>query len=352
MLHEFIVTEEMVQSKLKSLKLNKAPGIDNFVPKVLIETAGSICKPLCKIFNKSLSTGVIPRQWKQANVSVIFKKGSKTLPCNYRPISLTSHVCKVLESIIKERIVKHLFDFKLIKESQHGFVKNKSCLTNLLEYLTFVSEYIDKGIPVDVIYLDFQKAFDKVPHKRLVAKVHAHGIQGSVHRWIESWLTDREQRVVLSGCASDWSKVTSGVPQGSVLGPLLFLLYINDIDDKVTSMLLKFADDTKLFKAVATMDDVNKLRLDLTNLHTWSEDWLMLFNADKYKVMHFGSKNLNENYSMGGCVLEVVNVESDLGVIVQNDLKVSQQCSKGVKTANKILGMINRTISYNLKVVI
>jgi len=124
-----------------------------------------------------------------------------------------------------------------------------------------------------------------VPHKRLVAKVHAHGIQGSVHCWIESWLTDREQRVVLSGCASDWSKVTSGVPQGSVLGPLLFLLYIND-DDKVTSMLLKFADDKKLFKAVATMDDVNKLGLDLTNLHTWSEDWLMLFNADKCKAMH------------------------------------------------------------------
>ena len=140
-------------------------------------------------------------------MSIIFRKGSKTSPCNYRPISLTSHVCKVLESIIKERIVKHLFDFKLIKESQHGFVKNKSCLTNLLEYLTFVSECIDKGIPVHVIYLDFQKAFNKVPHKCLVAKVHAHGIQGSVHRWIESWLTDREQRVVLSGCASDWSKV-------------------------------------------------------------------------------------------------------------------------------------------------
>ena len=342
MLLDVHVSEAVVFNRLKKLKLNKAPGVDNIAPKVLIETAEFISKPLSVIFNKSLSTGVVPNDWKKANVSVIFKKGTKHSPCNYRPISLTSQVCKVLESEIREQIVVHLVKFNLIKDSQHGFVKNRSCLTNLLEYLSFVSEYVDKGVPVDVIYLDFQKAFDKVPHKRLISKVCAHGVQGNISKWIESWLSDREQRVVLSGSFSEWTRVTSGVAQGSVLGPLLFILYINDIDDSVSSRLLKFADDTKVFRNVSKAEDVDSLRQDLVNLYKWSVEWLMLFNVDKCKVMHFGYKNINAEYSMGGNILDVVKEERDLGVIVQSDLKVSQQCSNSVKTANKILGMINR----------
>ena len=205
---------------------------------------------------------------------------------NYRPVSLTSHVCKVLESILRDRIVEHLNKYNLINNSQHGFTRKRSCLTNLLEFLEYVSDYVDQGFPIDVIYLDFQKAFDKVPHKRLMKKINSLGITGKIYDWIEDWLNNREQRVVLLGKSSKWVKVESGVPQGSVLGPLLFLIYINDIDECVNSKLLKFADDTKVFRVIASPEDITRLQEDLVNLGKWSKDWLMLFNVDKCKIMH------------------------------------------------------------------
>ena len=162
------ITSDMVLNRLKHLKLSKAPGVDKLVPKsiistILIETSEQICLQLSMIFNESISSGIVPRDWKQANVTAIFKKGLKSLPCNYRPVSLTSHICKILEAETRDVIVKHLDDFRLIRptESQHGFVKSKSCLTNLPEYLNRLCDYVDKDKPVDGIYLDFQKAFDK-----------------------------------------------------------------------------------------------------------------------------------------------------------------------------------------------
>ena len=209
----------------------------------------------------------------------------------------------------------HVRIHKLIKESQHGFLKGRSCLTNLLEFLEFVSSYVDQGHPVDVIYLDFQKAFDKVPHRRLMLKINSLGIVGDVYNWIENWLKDREQRVVLLGCNSEWIRVKSGVPQGSVLGPLLFLIYINDIDDLVSSNLLKFADDTKVFRIVSTPNDIDKLQYDLMNLCKWSDDWMMLFNADKCKVMHFGYNNTEADYKIYDKNLDVTKEERDLGIM-------------------------------------
>ena len=190
---------------------------------------------------------------------------------------------------------------------------------------------------MDVVYLDVQKDFYKVPHKRQMLKIKSLGIIGNIYNWIENWLKDRVQRVVLLGSSSKQIKVKSGVPQGSVLGPLLFLIYKNDIDDSVCNNLLKFADDTKVFSVVSDIDDVNKLQNDLRNLCKWSQDWLMLFNVDKCKVMHIGNNNINEkyeSYKMNGKLLEEVTEELDLGVIMQNDLKCSSQCIKTVKTAN------------------
>jgi len=338
----FIITREMVRKKLINLKMNKAPGVDSVGTRMLIELADEISHTVAELFNKSLSYGDIPHDWKLANVTPIFKKGKKTSTANYRPVSLTVNLCKVFESLIRDKMIEHLEKFKLIKDTQHGFVKNKSCLTNLLVFLEEVTNYIDSGYPVDVIYLDFQKAFDKVPHTRLIMKLAAHGIDGQVLQWIQNWLSDRKQRVVLNGQFSDWREVLSGVPQGSVLGPLLFVIYINDIDESVGSKILKFADDTKIYLNIKSPEDIANLQSDLCNLVSWSKDWQMLFNVDKCKVMHIGYNNKKAEYVMDGVKLERVTEEKDLGVIFSEDLKWEKQCSGAVSKANKILGMIKR----------
>jgi hypothetical protein len=218
--------------------------------------------------------------------------------------------------------------------------------------LEVVTGYVDKGVPVDTVYLDFRKAFDKVPQKRLMLQVNSHGIGGNVCQWICEWLSNREQRVVLNGEFSDWAQVTSGVPQGSVLGPTLFLIYVNDLECHVTSALFKFADDTKMLAAVKTAEDALTLQRDLRALCKWSEDWLMLFNNDKCKIMHFGHDNVEMDYLINDVVLGSVVEEKDLGVLIRNDLKVSNQCSKAVCTANKVFGMIRRSFTCRSKVVI
>jgi len=199
------------------------------------------------------------------------KKAKRHMP-QIRPISLTVNLCKVLESIIRDKVIDHLEKHELINNSQHGFVKKTSCLTNLLVFMKKVTDYMDSGFPVDVIYLDFQKAFDKVPHRRLLMKLSAHGIAGDVIRWTKNWLTDRKQRVVLNGQYSGWSYALSGVPQGSVLGPLLFVIFINDIDDGIAGEIIKFADDTKIFYKVGSANDIGSLRNDLNNLVSWSKE--------------------------------------------------------------------------------
>ena len=217
----------MVAKKIKATKDNKSPGVDGILPKLLMETVEQISIPLARVFNLSLKEGVVPFEWKEA-IILLFKKGSRNKSENYRPVSLTSVICKLLERLIKAR----------------------SCLTNMLCFLEEITKWIDVGSPVDIIYLDFQKAFDKVPHQRLLLKLKAHGIGDSITDWIEQWLTDRRQRVVVDGEVSNWKSVLSGVPQGSVLGPILFLIYINDLDDSIKSNVLKFADDTKLFRKI------------------------------------------------------------------------------------------------------
>jgi len=182
---DFDITEELVGMYFKRLKLNKAPGTDDITSRVLVETTVSIAKPLCLIYRKTLSESIVPKEWKRANVCAILKKEAKNDPCNYRPVSLTSHVCKVLESIFHDAMLKHLVEYNFINGSQHGFMRRKSCLTNLLEFLEFVGKHVDNGEPVDVLYLDFQKAFDKVPHCRLMVKLRALGIQGNIADWIK-----------------------------------------------------------------------------------------------------------------------------------------------------------------------
>ena len=194
--------------------------------RMLIELSQEISEIVAELFNKSLTTAQIPKEWRLANVTAVYKKGKKTNPANYRPISLTVNLCKVFESSLRDMIMDHLEKHCLIKESQHGFVRKKSCLTNLLVFMEEVTNYLDSGYPVDVIYLDFQKAFDKVQYQRLLMKLAAHGLGGDILQWIGNWLSNRKQRVVFNGQYSGWRDVLSGVPRGSVLGPILFVLYI------------------------------------------------------------------------------------------------------------------------------
>jgi len=178
------------------------------------------------------------------------------------------------------------------------------------------------------------------------------GINGLIAQWINNWLLDRKQRVVINGKFSRWSDVLSGVPQGSVLGPILFIIYINDIDLGINGRILKFADDTKLFYHVGNTEDILRLRNDLHRLCQWSADWLMLFNVDKCKVMHFGFNNTLASYHIDNIMLPSCTVERDLGIIIQDNLKVSEQCLKATNTANRILGMINRTFSHKSRLLV
>ena len=336
------ISENDVAKHLRNLDPNKSTGADQISARLLRECQNELVLPLKLLFNRSLQEGLVPSLWKCANVTPIFKKGSKSEASNYRPISLTSVVIKIFERILKDKITSFLDKHNLIIDTQHGFRNNRSCLTNLLEFYNYVFSNYDERIPSDIIYLDFKKAFDTVPHKRLLIKLKAHGIGEQLCSWIEDWLTNRKQRVVINGEDSDWLPVTSGVPQGSVLGPLLFLIYINDLDHGTTSKISKFADDTKLGGKALTAGDCEVIQRDLDNLSTWSEKWLLKFNKNKCKVMHIGYNNEKVNYTLQAHNLIKVEEEKDLGVMVKSDLKSGSQCLAASRKANIILGFIAR----------
>ena len=251
-LGQLFVTPEMIAKKIKKMKDNKSPGVDGIPPKLLKKIVEQISTPFAKL---SLEEGIVPSEWKEANIIPLFKKGSRNKPENYRPVSLTSVVCNLLETLIRDHMMEILVKHKLINTSQHGFLKARSCLTNLLCFFEEITKWVNDGSPVDAVYLDFQRAFDKVPHQRLLLKLKAHGIDNDVINWIEKRLTHRKQRVIVDGEISNWKSLLSGVPQGSVLGPILFLIYTNDLEDDIYSKVLKCADETKVFRKVTNDTD-------------------------------------------------------------------------------------------------
>lgn len=351
-LDDIEIDNSTVLKLLRTLDISKSAGPDGMHPRVLKELADVVFEPLADVFRKSLSEGIVPTQWKEANVTPLFKKGSKSVPGNYRPVSLTSIPCKLMEKIIRNSVFSHLEENGLLSDCQHGFVSKRSCVTNLVEVLNEWTSSLDDGKPVDAIYLDFSKAFDSVPHVRLMKKMEAYGIRGHVRNWISDFLSNRKQRVKISGSASGWEEVTSGVPQGSVLGPVCFVIFINDLPEVVSSLCHMYADDTKIHAPTDTVEDSLVIQKDLDNLVDWADKWQLRFNADKCQALQLGSKNKKFKYNMRKhgsdekVTLESSEVERDLGVNVDSDLKFSKHVEIQVNKANRILGLIRRSYEY------
>lgn len=284
------INESKVMTVINPLNPSKSQGPDQLHPCLLKETKHQLITPLTMLFMKSIEEAVIPESWKQANVSAIFKKGDRKKPENYRPISLTSVPGKMLEKIIRDALVKHMSSNDLFSDVQHGFISGKSCVTQLLEYMEDLTEAVDSGCDVDVIYLDFCKAFDKVPHKRLLMKLYAYGVRGRLYRWIREFLKDRQQRVVVCGSASDWQSVTSGIPQGSVLGPILFLIFINDLPDAINCCIKLFADDAKIYAQVNSIEQGKDLQGNIKRAEEWASTWEMFFNEKKMQTITYRNK--------------------------------------------------------------
>ena len=343
-LTDVILTTKEVLEALSSLDTNKASGPDGITSRLLKETAEQIAPSLTQLFNQSLSCGTVPDNWKLANVVPVYKKGNKTHVENYRPISLLSIVSKVLERCVITKIRDHLLTF--VNDAQHGFRPGRSCTTQLLEVLNFIGALLDAGKQTDVVYLDMSKAFDKVDHAALVRKLPYFDISGSLLRWFQSYLQDRRQRVTVLGATSSDKFVTSGVPQGSILGPMLFLLYVNDLADTIkNSRCAAFADDTKIFRRIDSISDAVSLQDDLDGLETWSISSGLQFNQDKCKSQRITRKKtpVEFTYRINDKTLEVTTAEKDLGVWITSDLTWAKHVLDRCSNANKLLGFVRRS---------
>lgn len=338
-----------VASELSGLNVYKSGGPDEVHPKLLkaLSVDAQFVNAVCALFQKCIDTGTIPSVWKTATVIGLFKSGSKAQALNYRPVSLTCILCKVLEQIIRKQIVEFL-EHK-INIHQHGFVNKRSCLTNLLETFDTIISILEAGDAVDVLYFDFQKAFDTVPHYRLIIKLERLGIKGKLLDLIRDFLCDRSMKVYVDGKYSTIKKVLSGVPQGSVLGPLLFVLFINDLPDNIRSSIKLFADDLKL---IGNASNAKNIVSDLEQLEKWEKQWLLKFNERKCKVMHIKlNKNPCKEYKLNDKVLNESEQEKDLGIVISDTLLWTDQINKCISKANQMICWIVRNFTLREKCV-
>lgn len=345
---EIIISEAGIFSLLNRLKISTASDHAGFNNKILKHLSASICPILCALFSQSLSSGCIPHDWRIAKVIPIFKSGERSSPLNYRPISLTSNICKLLEHIIHTQIINYLEDHNIIHKYQHGFRRGYSCDTQLAGFIHDIHSSLDDGSQVDAIFLDFSKAFDRVPHHRLLTKLSRLNIHSNILSWVKDFLSSRLQFTSANTCTSSFKPVTSGVPQGSVLGPLLFLIYINDLPSCVSSRIRIFADDCVIYRIISCDNDREALQTDINAINAWCSSWLMTLNHSKTKYMSFTNRasRFPTSYVLNNRSIDLVSTYKYLGVHLQPDLSWHYHIKHTLASANRSFGFLKRNLKH------
>ena len=348
LLTDIFITEEDIIEAAKELPNETSPGPDSWPAKFIKDCITELATPLKTIFNNSLKTGEIPKVFLQAHIIPTHKGGSKQLPENYRPISLTSLIAKIFERIIRKYILKFLDETNAIHQSQHGFRKQRSCLSQLLEHHDRIIDALESGGSYDVIYTDFAKAFDKCDFTILCRKLINLGISGNLGRWIYRFLSQRKFQVIVNDSLSDEEEVKSSVPQGTILAPLLFLIMINDIGKDIEECDIgTFADDTKLSKCIKTPEDSICLQKGLTTMFDWAEEGNMKFNGNKFLHIRHQVDCLNQcdaKYkTKDGLEIKKVPQTKDLGTIISSDLSFRPDRERAIQKARQKAGWALRT---------
>ena len=339
------VSEDRVRSILNDLNVHKACGPDNVSARVIWECREELARPLTILFTKSLERGVFPGRWAEANIVPIHKKGSRKLPENYRSVSLLPLFGKIMERCVYDTLLTHVQP--ALSPRQHGFLPRRSCDTNLATLLKTAWESLSSGHQTDVIYTDYSAAFQSVNHKLLLYKLErSYNISGNAIKWLQSFLSDRKQRVTVNGKSSAWTSVRSGTPEGSQLSPLLFALFVNDLADKIQTNILLFADDVKLYHKITCPHDAELLQTDLNHLVTWSNDWKLHLNPSKCHSfrMTLKRKPILATYKIQLCTLEHVEKVRDLGVWLDSKLTFSAHIDFIVGKANRAMGVLIRSL--------
>lgn len=343
-MNDIVITPEGIESAIERLANNSSPGPDGICPKLLKITKPVISRIFVALFQQSIDTGCVPDTWKIARVTPIFKSGDSSMPSNYRPISLTSIPCKLLEHIISSAVMTYLTEQNYFIPNQHGFQRGRSCETQLFELVTDLHYAVHASTIIDAVFIDLAKAFDKVPHSRLLMKLDCLKINRNVTTWINNFLCNRYQFVTVNDCSSTLIQVKSGVPQGSVLGPILFLIYINDISKNLASTTRLFADDCVIYRKITNPNDHTALQKDLDSIATWCDQWQMRINASKTKVITFTNTTQPpiNSYLINAMPIEHVSSIKYLGVHLSADLSWNAHIDAITSKASKTLGFIRR----------
>ena len=341
-------SEHNVMEAIDDLSANSAAGPDRFPALLLKKCKSSLAKPLCNLWRRSLDSGFIPALLKSSNITPIHKGGPRQQPKNYRPVALTSHLIKVFEKLMRNHIVQFIETNTLMNPNQHGFRAGRSCLSQLLHHFDQVTKLLEQGKNVDVIYLDFGKAFDKLDFQITLQKLHKIGVVGKLHRWIKAFLTGRKQSVVVQQNISGETSVVSGVPQGSVIGPLLFLIMIKDIDSNtMSSFVSSFADDTRVMAGIDSIHDVQNMQTDLDVIYQWARNNNAVFNADKFECLRYGGNQelISSTHYLSNSATPITSCTSvrDLGVTMCSDATFSEHIAKSCTAASLKCGWILRT---------